>query len=290
MNTTNDTERPIYEIPARNLPMLQEKLAEMNKRAAKLGCEPTTLTVIEEYEVERKRKRTGHKYMVKFLKIEVVGQSPKLNGWRLMAAIEMQDSGENMVRNVPGQTVPESYRFTDTHCDHCKTQRYRKEVFILHHDDGRFAQVGRSCIADFLGHVSMENICGRAEWEFALESELKSSGDEDYCGRRGESHEKSPISSPPRRSASVVWAGCRGPRPRKWASLGRRARQASPRTSALATIATPRNLSSRQVYSQKNVTPSWRPWLWLGAAVTAQPGWRTTSIISAWPAGWIPST
>ena len=161
-NTQDINERPVYEIPAHNLPALQAKLDEMNRRAAKLGCEPTILNVVGEFEVTRKREHTGIKYKVRMVKIVVVGQTPKLNGWQLMAAIERQESGENLVRCVPGKTVPESYRKTDTHCDHCKTVRYRKEVFVLNHDDGRWAQVGRSCIADFLGHVSVENICGRA--------------------------------------------------------------------------------------------------------------------------------
>ena len=184
--STNDTtteDRPIYEIPATNLSALQAKLDEMNRRAVKLGCEPTTLKIVEEFEVERRREHTRIKYMVKYYKVEVVGQSPKLNGWKLLACIERQPSGENLVRTVPGETVPESYRTTDTHCDHCHTARFRKEVFILKHDDGRHAQVGRSCIADFLGHVSVENICGRAAWEFGLAEEMSEAGDESYGSR-----------------------------------------------------------------------------------------------------------
>jgi len=154
-NTQTTDERPVYEIPAHNLPTLQSKLDEMNRRAAKLGCEPTVLKIVGEFDVERKREGTGIKYSVKYLRVEVAGQTPKLNGWQLMAAIERQESGENLVRCVPGKTVPESYRNTDTHCDHCNTIRFRKEVFVLQHDDGRWAQVGRPCIADFLGHVSV---------------------------------------------------------------------------------------------------------------------------------------
>ena len=183
-----DTERPIYEIPAANLPMLQEKLDEMNRRCKRLGCEPTTLTVVGEYEVERRREHTRVKYQVRYLKIEVTGQTPKLNGWKLTAAIEMQESGENLVRCVPGETVPEFYRSTDTHCDHCESVRNRKEVFVLRHDDGRWAQVGRQCIADFLGHVSVEAICGRAQWDIALAEEMENAEDEGYGEGRGEVH------------------------------------------------------------------------------------------------------
>lgn len=175
-----------YHVPAHNWEMLQGKIGEMNRRAARLGCEPITLRIVDEYEVERKRDRTKIKYKVRYFRVEATGQTPKLNGWRLMAAIEKQDTGENILRCVPGVSLPESFRTTDAHCDHCRSERRRKEVFILQHDDGHYAQVGRQCIADFLGHQSVENICGRAEWDFDLSKELDEAGDEDYCGRRGE--------------------------------------------------------------------------------------------------------
>ena len=214
----------------------------MNRRAARLGCEPTVLKIVGEYDVERKREGTKIKYLAHYFQVEVTGQTPKLNGWQLMAAIEMQPSGENMVRCVPGQTVPESYRTTDTHCDHCKSIRFRKEVFILRHDDGHFAQVGRSCIADFLGNVSVEHILGRAEWDFALNTELKEAGDEDLRWPWRDSWWKLPSSSRPRRSASVVWAGCRGPRPPELDGASATVpfpRRASPGASAPATTVHP---------------------------------------------------
>ena len=179
----NTTERPIYQIPVNNLRDLQTKLDEMNRRAVRLGCEPIALQFGEEFDVERHCERTGIKYKVKYVKVEVTGETPKLNGWKLMASIEKQESGENLVRCVPGETVPESYRTTDAHCDHCRSDRRRKEVFILKHDDGRFAQVGRQCIADFLGHQSVENICGRASWLFSFSEEMNDACDEDYGSR-----------------------------------------------------------------------------------------------------------
>lgn len=175
-----------YHVPAHNWEMLQAKIGEMNRRAARLGCEPITLRIVDEYEVERKRERSKIKCKVRYFRVEATGQTPKLKGWRLMAAVEKQETGENILRCVPGVTLPESFRTTDAHCDHCKSDRRRKEVFILQHDDGRYAQVGRQCIADFLGRQSVEHICGMAEWDFNLSKELDEAGDEDYCGHRGE--------------------------------------------------------------------------------------------------------
>lgn len=174
----------MHDIPVFNYNSLVEAIEKMNRRAEKLGCQPLVLRVVREYEAERK-SRTGAKYMQARMEVELEGETPKLNGWSLLAAVEMLANGENLVRTVPGRTVPESYRTTDTHCDHCKSVRRRKEVFILGHDDGRFVQVGRQCIADFLGHVSAENLAARAEWEFSAGDLCRAAGDEDFCGRGG---------------------------------------------------------------------------------------------------------
>ena len=177
MKTDNNT----FDLPAFNYPRLVEQIEKLNRRAPKLGCQPIVLRVIREYEIERKNPNTNVKYMQARMEVEVIGQSPKFEGWSLLAAIEMQENGENLVRTVPGATVPESYRQTDTHCDHCKSSRRRKGVFILGHEDGRFAQVGRQCIADFLGNVSAETLVSRATWEFSALDAASEADADDFC-------------------------------------------------------------------------------------------------------------
>jgi hypothetical protein len=178
MNTTT------YDIPAYNYPTLCESVEKLNRRAVKLGCEPMTLTVIREYTVEKKNEDTGAKYSQARIEFNLTGETPRYEGWRLLASVEMQPSSENLIRCVPGETVPESYRKTDTHCDHCHSNRRRKEVFILGHDNGTmFAQVGRQCIADFLGHASAETLVARATWMFDIEHLCDDADGEGFSGR-----------------------------------------------------------------------------------------------------------
>lgn len=175
-----------YEIPKFNLDALQERLAQLNKRAEKLGCPPVGIRILREFEVEV-RGKSGVKYKRVMLEVEPTGESPKLNGWKLVAAIERLESGENLVRTVPGEACPEHYRDTDSSCDHCQTDRRRKEVFVLRHEDGRHIQVGRSCIADFLGHQSVDNIVAQAEWRMSIADLINDAGDDEwYGGSRGE--------------------------------------------------------------------------------------------------------
>jgi len=180
------TENNTYEIPKYNYPVLLERLATLNRRAHKLGCPEVGVKVLREFEVERKSSTTRATYKVAYLEVEPFGESPRLDGWRLIACVEPLESGENLVRVVPGAECPIRYRDTDTSCDHCKTERRRKEVFVLGHEDGRFVQVGRTCIADFLGHVSVENIVAQAEWRMDVNDLLHEAGDEGFGESRGE--------------------------------------------------------------------------------------------------------
>jgi hypothetical protein len=165
-------------IPSCNLSHLRDAIEAMNRRCRKLGQSEIRLTVGETV-FEERRHETGVKYQFEMVNVDVVGESPVLKGWKLVGVVERIEE-ENMVRCVPGETVPSEYRFTDTHCDHCKTDRRRKEVFVLRHVDGRHVQVGRQCIADFLGHVSVEAMIARAEWEISAASELRDACGENY--------------------------------------------------------------------------------------------------------------
>jgi hypothetical protein len=177
-----NNEAPTYQIPVCNLSMLEEQIAKLNRRAVKLGCEPATLTTIRSYEMDATNPNTGMVYKRPMLEVAVSGEPPKFEGWSLLAVIE-RCGDENLVRTVPGQTVPVSYRTTDYHCDHCATERLRKEVFVLQHEDGRTVQVGRQCIADFLGHVSAAQLANRAEWRIQL-AEATEKAESDYYGGR----------------------------------------------------------------------------------------------------------
>lgn len=184
MKTDNGT----YEFPAYNLETLQEEVNRMNRRAAKLGVEPVVIRLVREFEIEKTTYRNGLeiKSTQKRVEVEVLGETPKFEGWSLVAAIERQENGENLLRAVPGKTVPEAYRTTDSHCDHCQSDRRRKEVFILAHEDGRFAQVGRQCIADFLGHGSVDNMVAKATWTFDIDKLCGEADDENFRTGGGE--------------------------------------------------------------------------------------------------------
>lgn len=199
-----EREPGLYLIPDENLGKLTEKLVKLNKRAAKLGVTPITLTIEET--IDRPTWFVGKAAFedeaaaIKFARIYstvsvvragyirehiviVDGEAPKLNGWVFTATIQAAGEAGNILRTVPGQTVPARYRDADgTRCEHCKTSRRRNDTYIVRHDDGTAKQVGSSCLMDFLGHANPQ---AAASW-----AELLGAFDEAIRGWETGGHEK----------------------------------------------------------------------------------------------------
>ncbi len=89
--------------------------------------------------------------------VQVAGHAPRLAGWAFAAKIEhiSEEGIGNLVKADPNVTLPEGalvkYRTVGSDCDHCKVTRRRRDTYIVSHTDGRTAQVGSTCIGDFLG-------------------------------------------------------------------------------------------------------------------------------------------
>ena len=171
----NDT----VQLTAFDLDIFRTKLAILNRKATKLGCEPTKIRIHGEKIVERKKTMPGGrvlKYKTTVIEVSVVGSTPKLEGWSLVAKVEYVGD-EKLISCVPGETCPVHFRTGDFSCDHCKSKRQRKNVFVLKHDDGRYVQVGRQCIKDFLGGKSPEQLLAQATWGFSVSGALGEAGD-----------------------------------------------------------------------------------------------------------------
>lgn len=171
-----------YRIPQRNFDTVEAEISRLNKRAAKLGVGSIILNIQGYETVTKLHKPTGIEYQQIYVLVELQGVSPKLAGWTLVAAVERLESGENQVRSVPGQECPTFFRNANVSCDHCGTSRRRKEIFVLRHESGEYKQVGRQCIADFLGGKTPEAILGAAEMLWAAEACCGEADDFEYCG------------------------------------------------------------------------------------------------------------
>lgn len=166
-----------YTVPQENYGKLRDRVAELNRRAEKLGCPPIEMTVQDEKFVKHP---DGGEYLA--VTVQVEGEAPMLEGWELIAVLE--PNGEDFViRRFPWAQgndeapIPEEFWNADTErCDHCNTRRFRKSVYIVRHEDGRWAQVGSTCLADFTGSNSPH---AAAKWAEALENLDKEARDYD---------------------------------------------------------------------------------------------------------------
>ncbi len=151
-----------YTIPLQNLSVLRYRIADLNKRADKLGVAHVSLTEGEPYSkritVEAPEGPVTRREAV--VDCEVEGERIGLPGWTFVGTVEHTDAG-NILRAAPGREIPESYRDIDNRCEHCGTRRSRRNTFVVEHDDGSLMQVGRQCTADFLGHIDPERL---ASW------------------------------------------------------------------------------------------------------------------------------
>jgi hypothetical protein len=153
-----------YDIPETMLPWFREKIEKLGKKAERLVGEKVYCTVIGYHFLDGE----GHHHKLQKMKIyEVFVAHPevKLNGWQFVARIDHSQEAGNVVRVVPGMTLPERYRASTRHtCDHCNERRYRRDTFVLKNvgtDD--YKQVGSSCLKDFTGHNGADKLSKIAE-------------------------------------------------------------------------------------------------------------------------------
>lgn len=183
-------EKKTYKIPAYNLEWLKECIAKLNKKARKLGSREIKITVVDTL-VEKHRPYDGHiggfrseREVIKVYSIvEITGEAPKYNGWRFIGTLQHEEGG-NILRAVPGETIPEEFRYVIPRCDHCKSARRRKDTYVVQHDDGTVKQVGRQCIKDFLGHKNPESLAWLAQLERDI-NQASAEDEEDWYGGGG---------------------------------------------------------------------------------------------------------
>ncbi len=166
-----------YDIPAYNFPRLQWEVSKLNKVCQKLSLAPIQLSIEGTLTKGCSADETQGGYTAYI--VRVVGTVPKLADWTLVARLEHLDGADTLVCTVPGQTVPEKYRHASCHCDHCQTQRNRKDTFVLLHPEKGYCQVGRQCIADFLGHADPQAIAANASFMSNLSDLMADASAED---------------------------------------------------------------------------------------------------------------
>ena len=162
-----------FKVPTSRLPFVQERIAKLNKRAAKNNLLPLTLTVTGTELVRQHPDPLIPEYGVdvEYTVFDVEGETPTIEGWQFIAKIDHSE-GVNIVLNVPGLgvKVPKNIVERTPFCDHCKTRRVKKTTYVIA-KDSEFMQVGHSCLKDFFDRPVDAQVASLSFWEDLKELE-----------------------------------------------------------------------------------------------------------------------
>lgn len=156
-----------YLIPESNMPKLKEKLAKIERKCKKYGCEFSFTEKSVEYE-NVTDKETGMKKTLCFVTVDVSGKSV-INGWQFVAEVDHTEKG-NIIQGFSNVEIPERYYNSDCYCEHCKTIRRRNNTYIVRKvGTDEFKQVGKTCLLDYTHGLSAESVANYMSYFSAVE-------------------------------------------------------------------------------------------------------------------------
>ena len=156
---------------------LVKKIDRIRNKCEKYGCDFHFAEVGEEFRTVK--LENGDEVVSRFVLVEAEGVAV-VNGWKFIASVEHTVKG-NIINKACDIEVPERYYTTDAVCEHCNSNRYRKDTFIVMHEEtGEFKQVGKSCLKDFTRGMSAEGV---AQYTALFEELIQG---EAPCGGMGE--------------------------------------------------------------------------------------------------------
>ena len=152
-----------YEIFEGNMERLSKKLNTISNKCAKYGCEFHFEELGESFR-NVKDEDSGEIRTARFITVDVSGKA-QISSWEFIATIE-HSKPINIIRSFrPEVEIPEHFYTVDTYCEHCKTRRYRKDTYIVRNTEtGEFKQVGKSCLRDFTGGLSADQVASYISW------------------------------------------------------------------------------------------------------------------------------
>lgn len=173
-----------YEVYEGHMDDLRKKVARIQNKCKKFGCDfhyAEIGEVIKEVEDPNTcHPITGKHYTVKckYIVVEVEGTAV-VNGWEFVASVEHTEEGNIFSKALVDVEIPERYRTTDPICEHCHSNRMRKDTFIIRNtESGEFKQVGKSCLKDFTGGMD----ASAAAWFASLKGVFEEAQQESVGG------------------------------------------------------------------------------------------------------------
>ena len=210
-----------FVVSERGYLFLQERIAALNKKAAKYKVPSMDIDIIKEEmvkvlrpEIKNMNKNQPIQFAIdksilddpnswtlaKQYTLRIDGEPPKIEGYEFIARLEHTPSG-NFIYTNPKSSVPNlpaDFKSLNQRCDICKTNRDRNDTFVIkmEKDDpirfpekkaGDLLVVGRNCLAAFLPGLSIAGLIMFTKLIDNLEDDIKAAqemeeGGEGYGG------------------------------------------------------------------------------------------------------------
>jgi hypothetical protein len=146
----------VYAINETVMDKLELKLKKIQKKCEKYGFEFKYEKKGEEFRKVRHEDNYSDTFE-KFYLVEASGTA-KIDGWEFIATIEHTELG-NVIRSFQTKiAVPLEYREVKSKCDHCKTNRARKDTYLVMNESGEFLQLGKTCLMDYTHALDAESV------------------------------------------------------------------------------------------------------------------------------------
>lgn len=145
-----------------NMPRLIKKMATIEKKCARYGCEFHFEEVGEEY--RNVKLEDGTVATLRFVIVEAEGTA-RVNDWEFIAVIQHMDPVNLIGSYRPEYPIPEQYYTSKPVCEHCNSHRSRKDTYLIRNIvTGEWKQVGKSCLKDFTNGLSAEAVARYVSW------------------------------------------------------------------------------------------------------------------------------
>lgn len=143
-----------YEVYANNFEALLKKVQMVQKKCAKYGCDFQFEVIGNGVKKVKDDNHIVHTYSTVI--IEASGTA-RIDGWEFVATVEATESGNIFRKALTEVDIPVRYRDMQITCEHCNTNRARKEAFIVRNTEtGEFKMLGRTCLKDYTKGLSVE--------------------------------------------------------------------------------------------------------------------------------------
>lgn len=166
-----------YSVFEGHMDELKKKVVRIQNKCKKFGCDFHFAEVGEE--IKEIEDTEGNLVKCRFIIVEAEGTAI-INDWEFVASVEHTESGNIFSKALTDIEIPDKYRTTKSICEHCNSNRSRKDTFIVRNTvTGEFKQVGKSCLKDFTNGMSAES----AVWFASIKSIFEEAENEPvHCG------------------------------------------------------------------------------------------------------------